>query len=280
MTVTGIGSFSGTKTINYVIEAKNIENCITTAVNNYQYTGNTYTPAVTLTDASTGKALTAGTDYTITYSNNTNPGTASITVTALSKNYTGSKVISFKITSAAVSGLRVSKIKNNSMRLSWSDQDYADGYQICNANNRVIGTTTNNSYTVKSLTSCTTYKYKVRSYVENEDGSVSYGGFSTAVSAQTMLNTPTLKARSVSRGKVTLTWTKVAKASGYEIYYSTEKNGIYTKLKTVSKSSARKYVDAGLASGEKYFYTIRAYRSVNGAKTYSSYNTIKSATVK
>ncbi len=280
MTVTGIGSFSGTKTINYVIEAKNIENCITTAVNNYQYTGNTYTPAVTLTDASTGKALTAGTDYTITYSNNMNPGTASITVTALGRNYTGSKVISFKITSAAVSGLRVSKIKNNSMRLSWSDQDYADGYQICNANNRVIGTTTNNSYTVKRLSSCTTYRYKVRSYVENEDGSVSYGSFSTAVSAQTMLNTPTLKARSVSRGKVTLTWTKVAKASGYEIYYSTEKNGIYTKLKTVSKSSARKYVDAGLASGEKYFYTIRAYRTVNGVKTYSSYNTIKSATVK
>lgn len=280
MTVTGIGSFSGTKTINYVIEAKNIENCITTAVNNYQYTGNTYTPSITLTDSSTGKTLAAGTDYTITYSNNTNPGTASITVTALSRNYTGSKVISFKITSAAVSGLRVSQIKNNSMKLSWSDQDYADGYQICNANNRVIGTTSNNSYTVKRLTSCTTYRYKVRSYVENADGSVSYGNFSTAVSAQTMLNTPTLKARSTSRGNVTLTWSKVAKASGYEIYYSTEKNGIYTKLKTVSKSSARRYVDSGLASGEKYYYTIRAYRTVNGVKTYSSYNTIKSAIVK
>lgn len=280
MTVTGIGSFSGTKTINYVIEAKNIENCITTAVNNYHYTGNTYTPSVTLTDSATGKTLTAGTDYTITYSNNTNPGTASITVTALSRNYTGSKVISFKITSAAVSGLRVSKIKNNSLKLSWSDQDYADGYQICNANNRVIGTTSNNSYTVKRLTSCTTYRYKVRSYVENADGSVSYGNFSTAVAARTMLNTPTLKVKSTARGKVTLTWSKVAKASGYEIYYSTKKKGIYTKLKTVSKSSARRYVDSGLASGEKYYYTIRAYRTVNGVKTYSSYNTIKSATVK
>ncbi len=280
MTVTGIGSFSGTKTINYVIEAKNIENCITTAVNNYQYTGNTYTPSVTLTDSTTGKTLTAGTDYTITYSNNTNPGTASITVTALSRNYTGSKVISFKISSAAVSGLRVSRIKNNSLKLSWSDQDYADGYQICNANNRVIGTTSKNSYTVKRLTSCTTYRYKVRSYVENADGSVSYGNFSTAVAARTMLNTPRLKVKSTAHGKVTLTWSKVAKASGYEIYYSTEKNGIYTKLKTVSKSSARRYVDSGLASGEKYYYTIRAYRTVNGVKTYSSYNTIKSATVK
>lgn len=280
MRVTGIGSYSGTKTINYTIEAKNIENCLTTAVTNYQYTGNTYTPNVTVTDSSTGKTLVAGTDYTITYSNNTNPGTASIMVTALSKNYTGSKVIPFKITSAAVSGLRTSAIKNNSMKLSWSAQDYADGYQICNTSNRVIATTSKNSYTVKGLTSCTTYKFKVRSYVENVDGSVSYGDFSTAVSAKTMLNTPKLTAKSTKKGKVTLTWTNVAKATGYEIYYSTKKNGIYTRLKTVSKSSGRKYVDSGLASGERYYYTIRAYRTANGVKTYSNYNTIKSVKVK
>ena len=280
MTVTGIGSFSGTKTITYQIEAKNIENCLTTAVTNYQYTGSTYTPNVTVTDSSNGKTLVAGTDYTITYSNNTNPGTASITVTALSKNYTGSKVIPFKIVSAAVSGLRTSTIKNNSIKLAWTSQDYADGYQICNSSNRVVATTSKNSYTVKGLTSCTTYKFKVRSYVENADGSVSYGDFSTAVSAKTLLNTPTLKAKSTSKGKVTLTWTKVSKATGYEIYYSTKKNGIYTRLKTVSKSSARKYVDKGLASGEKYYYTIRAYRTSNGVKTYSNYNTIKSVKVK
>lgn len=280
MIVTGLGSFSGRQTINFTIEAKNIENCQTTAVTNYQYTGNTYTPNVTITDSSTGKTLVAGTDYTITYSNNTNPGTASITVTALSKNYTGTKVIPFKITSAAVSGLRTSTIKNNSIKLAWSAQDYADGYQICNSKNQVVATTRKNSYTVKGLTSCTTYKFKVRSYVENADGTVSYGNFSTAVSAKTLLNTPTLKVKSTSKGKVTLTWTKVAKATGYEIYYSTKKNGVYTRLKTISKSSKRRYVDAGLASGEKYYYTIRAYRTANGVKTYSNYNTIKSVKVK
>jgi hypothetical protein len=280
MVVTGIGSYSGTKTINFTIEKKNISDCLTTAVDNVQYTGNSYTPSVTITDSTTGKTLVAGTDYTITYSNNTNPGTADITVTALSNNYTGSKVISFKITSAAVSGLRTSTIKNNSIKLAWSKQDYADGYQICNSSNRVLATTTKNSYTIKGLTSCTTYKLKVRSYVNNTDGTVSYGEFSTAVSAKTLLNTPTLKAKSTSKGKVTLTWTKVAKATGYEIYYSTKKNGVYTRLKTISKSSKRKYVDSGLASGERYYYTIRAYRTANGVKTYSSYNTIKSVKVK
>lgn len=280
MTVNGIGSYSGSKTINFTIEAKNIENCLTTAVDSYQYNGSTYTPVVTITDSSTGKTLIAGTDYTITYSNNTNPGTAQITVTALSKNYTGTKVIPFKITSAAVSGLRTSTIKNNSIKLAWSAQEYADGYQICNTKNRVIATTGKNSYTVKGLTSCTTYKFKVRSYVENADGTVSYGDFSTAISAKTLLNTPTLKAKATGGGKVTLTWTKVSKATGYEIYYSTKKNGRYTKLKTVSKSSKRRYVDKGLARGEKYYYTIRAYRTANGVKTYSNYNTIKSVRVK
>ncbi len=280
MTITGIGSYSGTRTINFTIEAKNIENCLTTEVSSYQYNGSTYTPVITVTDSSTGKTLVAGTDYTITYSNNTNPGTAQITVTALSKNYTGTKVIPFQITSAAVSGLRTSTIKNNSIKLAWSAQNYADGYQICNSKNQVVATTKKNSYTVKGLSSCTTYKFKVRSYVQNDDGTMSYGSFSTAISAKTLLNTPTLKVKASGGGRVTLTWTKVSKATGYEIYYSTKKNGKYTKLKTVSKSSKRKYVDKGLARGEKYYYTIRAYRTANGVKTYSNYNTIKSVKVK
>ena len=280
MTVRGIGSYSGTQTINYTIEAKNIENCVSNAIANVKYTGNTYTPVVALTDATTGKVLVQGSDYMITYSNNTNPGTASITITALSKNYVGTKVIPFKITSAAVTGLRTGTIKNNSIKLAWTSQSYADGYQICNAQNKVIATTANTSYTVKNLKSCTTYKYKVRSYVNNADGSMAYGDFSTAVSAKTLLNTPRLKAKSTKKGVVTLTWSKVSKATGYEIYYSTKRNGIYTKLKTVSSSSKRVYYDRGLATGEKYYYTIRAYRKVNGVKTYSNYNTIKAVTVK
>lgn len=280
MTVRGIGSYSGTQTINYTIEAKNIENCVSNAIANVKYTGNTYTPVVALTDATTGKVLVQGSDYMITYSNNTNPGTASITITALSKNYVGTKVIPFKITSAAVTGLRTGTIKNNSIKLAWTSQSYADGYQICNAQNKVIATTANTSYTVKNLKSCTTYKYKVRSYVNNADGSMAYGDFSTAVSAKTLLNTPRLKAKSTKKGVVNLTWSKVSKATGYEIYYSTKRNGIYTKLKTVSSSSKRVYYDRGLATGEKYYYTIRAYRKVNGVKTYSNYNTIKAVTVK
>ncbi len=280
MRVDGMGSFTGSKTINFTIEAKNIGSCQASMVGDKDYDGKTYTPAVSVTDAMTGRTLAAGTDYTVTYSNNKNPGTATITVKALGKNYTGTKVIQFKIKSAAVSGLRASKIKNNRLKLAWSEQDYADGYQICNAKNKVVAETKKNSYTVKNLKACTAYRFKVRSYIKNDDGTVSYGDFSTAITARTKLNTPKLKAKSVKRGTVSLSWNKVSKATGYEIYYSTKKNGVYTRLKTIHKASKRSYADTGLARGEKYYYTIRAYRTVNGTKTYSGYNTIKAVRVK
>ena len=46
-----------------------------------------------------GKTLTAGTDYTVTFSNNTNIGTASVTITGIG-GYTGSKTLNFTITAA------------------------------------------------------------------------------------------------------------------------------------------------------------------------------------
>ncbi|NTW28210.1 MAG: hypothetical protein HGA39_02450 [Coriobacteriia bacterium] len=61
------------------------------------YTGLAITPNVTITDGST--TLVKDTDYTLGYANNTNPGTASITITGTG-NYTGTKTVSFKIVAA------------------------------------------------------------------------------------------------------------------------------------------------------------------------------------
>ncbi len=280
ITVQGRGSYSGTKTITFVIQPKNIENCVASVVQNQSYTGQTYTPVISITDMGTGKTLVSGSDYTLTYSNNTNPGTATITVQALGKNYTGSKVVNFKITSAPVTGLKLVSASNHKVKLGWNKQDYADGYQICNASNRVLGATKSNSITVSGLSSAKTYSFKVRSYVQNADGSVSYGDFSSIVSTKTMLNTPKIKVDARGNGIVTVRWSKVEKATGYEIYYSTTKSGTYYKLATASKSAKRIFNDKGLAKGEVYYYTMRAYRTVNGEKVYSGYSTIQKVKVK
>ncbi|MBR2263537.1 MAG: SH3 domain-containing protein [Firmicutes bacterium] len=58
------------------------------------YTASAIKPSPTIKDGS--KTLTKGTDYTLKYSNNTWPGTATITITGKG-NYTGSRKVTFKI---------------------------------------------------------------------------------------------------------------------------------------------------------------------------------------
>ena len=62
----------------------------------FVFTGEAIEPAVTVTVD--GQTLTAGEDYTLVYENNTQPGTASVTVTGVAdKGYTGSVTIHFTI---------------------------------------------------------------------------------------------------------------------------------------------------------------------------------------
>lgn len=57
-----------------------LEDCtVSLSTSSYTYDGNAKTPEVTVKDGST--TLTSGTDYTVSYSNNTNAGTATVMVT-------------------------------------------------------------------------------------------------------------------------------------------------------------------------------------------------------
>lgn len=60
----------------------------------YGYSGKEYTPAITVT--LDGEMLIEGTDYTVKYENNKNPGTAKITVTGIG-NYKDTRVRTFEI---------------------------------------------------------------------------------------------------------------------------------------------------------------------------------------
>ncbi len=72
------------------------EYTVTTAWTTAVYTGSEKKPAVTVTD-SKGAILTKGTDYTVTYSNNVNVGTATVTVEGCG-DYYGTAEAEFKIT--------------------------------------------------------------------------------------------------------------------------------------------------------------------------------------
>ena len=105
--VTGIATsgYTGTVEHPFFIDPKTSDdNELTTIIGTdvtidgteFPFTGEAIEPAITVTVA--GKELTAGQDYTLVYENNTQPGTASVTVTGVAdKGYTGSVTIHFTI---------------------------------------------------------------------------------------------------------------------------------------------------------------------------------------
>nr|MCR4842718.1 leucine-rich repeat domain-containing protein [Eubacterium sp.] len=105
VTLTGKGNYTGTATLSFTIEQSVLdidsgEFTVELSKRVYTYTGSEITPSVIVTrttDAST-KALTEGTDYTVTYSNNINVGTGYATVTGTG-GYDGSVVLTFSIVS-------------------------------------------------------------------------------------------------------------------------------------------------------------------------------------
>lgn len=278
ITVTGVGKYSGKQTANFVIEPKSMQSLDTTDVADRTYTGDAYTPDITVSDG--GKVLTKGVDYTVTYSNNTNPGMATIKIQGTSSNYTGTKIISFRISAVAVKGLKASNVKYNSMKLKWTKQGYADGYQLCDSKSKVIKNVKTNSVTITGLSAGKTYKYKVRSYIRNADGTKSYGAFSAVLNATTKLRTPNVKVVSNAKGQARISWSKVSGASGYEIYYKKSSGAKYKKLKTVNNPNIRVCTVRGMKSGDRAYFRIRAFRKNGSKKVYSSLNPLKVITVK
>lgn len=80
--------------VNVNIGTASIADATAASIADQQYTGSAITPEVKLSFG--GKDLVLNTDYTVAYSNNTNEGTATVTVTGQG-NFTGTKTLSFNI---------------------------------------------------------------------------------------------------------------------------------------------------------------------------------------
>ncbi len=95
ITVTGRMNYSGTKQITFQILRKTLTaDMVTIASGPHYYTGKAVTPDITVRDDST--ELTDGTDYTVSYAANVNPGSARVMVTG-EGNYTGTVNQTFTI---------------------------------------------------------------------------------------------------------------------------------------------------------------------------------------
>ena len=96
LTVTGTGNYTGTLSKTFKVVKQPVTDAVVTMdKTEYVYTGQEILPVLTVTV--NGRALTMDTDYTASFKNNLNVGTATVTVKG-TDNYSGSASVTFPIT--------------------------------------------------------------------------------------------------------------------------------------------------------------------------------------
>lgn len=104
--INGMGTYAGSQTVTFSISPADLSTAVIEGVDaSYEYAGSAIKPAFTVTlDAI---ALVSGRDYSVTYANNVELGTATITVTGTA-NYTGTITKTFIIDQADISNAVIS----------------------------------------------------------------------------------------------------------------------------------------------------------------------------
>ena len=292
--IKGIGKYDGEKTVTFNIipskvtnlkSSKKTYNSITLSwnkINNvtgykiyrYDKKSNSYKYLATAkTNSYTDKSLKASSTYSYkvrAYKGSLNGSYSNTIDVKTSPNY-----------APKVTGLKLKTQKSDSLTISWNKINNVTGYKVYRydvktESYKLIKTISNastTSYTNSKLTSATKYLYKVRSYkiVNNKTHN---GDYSSSLAATTKPLTPTVKLTSPSTKKIKLTWTNInSRTTGYNIYMATSKNGTY---KNIGSTSNKTFTKGSLTKGKTYYFKVRAYRTIDGKKVYSSYSSIKS----
>lgn len=90
------------------------------------------------------------------------------------------------------------------------------------------------------------------------------------------LSKATLKASVKDYAKVTLSWSEIAGAQGYEIYRANSEKGKYKKIKTIKSVGTTTYSFSQKAD-TTYYYKVRGYKTLGGVTTNSAYSSVKKA---
>lgn len=200
---------------------------------------------------------------------------------------TYSSVLSATTLPKKVSSVTTDARTATSLTLKWGKVANATGYRIYQYDEdqeafvKLTDVTSDvTSYKVSSLSGAQEYRFKVRAY-KTVDGTKYWGSSSAEYADSTKPGTvKTLTLTSASASSIKLTWTKVSRAAGYQIYRLNSTTGKYEKVATVKGSATVAYTDTGLSSGKEYTYKVRAYKAYNGANYFGTCSGVRSVVTK
>ena len=236
---------------------------VTLSTSTYAYDGKAKKPGVTV--KLNGKTLKNGTDYTVSYSNNTKVGTAKVTITGKG-NYTGSVSKTYSIKNnfkkATVSGISTKAFtgKNitQSITVKYNGKTLKKGtdYTVSYSNNKKIGTATVKIAGKGSYTGTVTKTFKINP-------------------AKQEIQKLTAKSKAFF-----VDWAQKGSATGYEIQYATNSKFTRAKKVTITNNKTDKTTVSKLSGKKKYYVRVRSYTTVKGTKYYGAWSASKSVTTK
>ena len=236
---------------------------VTLSTSTYAYDGKAKKPGVTV--KLNGKTLKNGTDYTVSYSNNTKVGTATVKITGKG-NYTGSVSKTYSIKNdfkkATVSGISTKAFtgKNitQSITVKYNGKTLKNGtdYTVSYSNNKNIGTATVKITGKGSYTGTITKTFKINP-------------------AKQEIQKLTAKSKAFF-----VDWAQKGSASGYEIQYATNSKFTSAKKVTITNNKTDKTTVSKLSGKKKYYVRVRSYTTVKGTKYYGAWSSVKNVTTK
>ena len=188
-----------------------------------------------------------------------------------------SSVLKASTAPAKVTGLKVSAVTSTTVKLTWKKATGANSYTVAySTDGKKWKTVTSkkNSATVTKLTANKKYYFKVMAV-----NGVAKSDYSSTVNTTTHIAAPaSLKAATVTKNSVKLSWKKVSGASGYEVYRLSGNK--WKKVATIKKGSTTTYTDSNLSRSTTYKYKVRAYKVVSKKNVYGDYSSELSARTK
>ena len=190
------------------------------SVDTATYTGSPLKPSVEVLLEDT--LLEEGRDYTLTFSNNTLPGTAAVTITGIG-DYSGTLRRSFSV---ILPTTRILSLENSSsgIRVSWEDCPNLSGYYVYRQKNsgswkKVKTLSGKDSWLDEDAsTAGSRYTYKIIPYLKS--GKTTYKAEASPTVSLRRLPTPQISGISLSDPGMKISWKKVSGADAYRILRS------------------------------------------------------------
>lgn len=190
--------------------------------------------------------------------------------------FSSASLISSAASLAKVKNLTAYNIDDDEINLKWSKVSGADGYQVYIYNNSSkkwtkLVSTSKTTYEVDDLQSAKNYKLRVRAYDKKTNGTV-YSAYTTITAATEPDEVDNVKVSAKTKTSVTLSWSPVKRATGYQVYIYNASKGKYVQQTAVTGTSAK---ITGRKEGTTYKFKVRAYfKQSNGTSHYGDWSDV------